>query len=59
MERFQDKVVIITGGGSGLGRAAALQMAKEGANLVLVDVDKEGLETSKKKRFSLLLLMQQ
>ncbi len=49
MERFQDKVVIITGGGSGLGRAAALQMAKEGANLVLVDVDKEGLETSKKR----------
>ncbi|PWU70329.1 MULTISPECIES: SDR family oxidoreductase [Gracilibacillus] len=52
MERFQDKVVIITGGGSGLGRAAALQMAKEGANLVLVDVDKEGLETSKKEILS-------
>ncbi|MFC4402225.1 glucose 1-dehydrogenase [Gracilibacillus xinjiangensis] len=49
MERFQDKVVLITGGGSGLGRATALQIAKEGATLVLVDLNKEGLEESKKE----------
>ncbi|SHM74043.1 glucose 1-dehydrogenase [Gracilibacillus kekensis] len=47
MKRFQDKVVIITGGGSGLGAASALQMAKEGATLVLVDINEEGLEESK------------
>lgn len=31
--RYDDKVVIITGAGSGLGQATALQLAKEGANL--------------------------
>lgn len=47
MKRFEDKVVIITGGGSGLGRASASQMAKEGAKLVLVDLNKAALEESK------------
>ncbi|KAB8137739.1 SDR family oxidoreductase [Gracilibacillus oryzae] len=49
MKRFQDKVVLITGGASGLGKAAALQVAKEGATLVLVDLNQEGLEESKKE----------
>ncbi|MEC1159115.1 SDR family oxidoreductase [Cytobacillus horneckiae] len=47
MKRFEDKVVIITGGGSGLGRASASQIAKEGAKLVLVDLNKAALEESK------------
>ncbi|KAB7666909.1 glucose 1-dehydrogenase [Bacillus sp. B1-b2] len=47
MKRFEEKVVIITGGGSGLGRASALQLAKEGAKLVLVDLNSKGLEESK------------
>ena len=34
-ERFTDKVVLITGAGSGLGRAAALQVAAEGGALGL------------------------
>lgn len=46
---YKDKVVIITGGGSGLGRAAAVAIAKLGGNLVLVDMNKEGLEDSKKE----------
>ncbi len=46
--RFEDKVVLITGGGSGLGQASALQVAKEGAKLALVDVKREGLETTEK-----------
>lgn len=44
---YKEKVVIITGGGSGLGRAAAVSIAKQGGKLVLVDMNKEGLEESK------------
>jgi len=43
MQRFTDKVVLITGGGSGLGRAAAVRLAGEGAKLALVDVSEKGL----------------
>jgi NAD(P)-dependent dehydrogenase (short-subunit alcohol dehydrogenase family) len=39
--RFEDKVVLITGAGTGIGRAAALRFAKEGANVVVVDIKKE------------------
>lgn len=43
-----DKVVLITGAGSGLGAATALICAKEGARTVLVDRDERGLaETAK------------
>ena len=49
MNRFQDKVVIVTGAGSGLGQAAAAQLAKEGATLVLVDINQAGLDDSKTK----------
>lgn len=45
--RFDGKVVLITGAGSGLGRAAALQVAKEGAKLSLVDLNEQGLEETK------------
>jgi NAD(P)-dependent dehydrogenase (short-subunit alcohol dehydrogenase family) len=33
--RFQDKVVLVTGGTSGIGRAAALRFAQEGAKVVI------------------------
>lgn len=46
-DRFTDKVVLITGAASGLGKAAAVEVAAEGARLALVDVNESGLaETS-------------
>lgn len=45
-DRFTGRVVLITGGASGLGRAAAVRVAEEGAKLVLVDIDGDGLQAS-------------
>ncbi len=42
--RLKDKVAIITGAASGIGSAAAVLFAKEGAKLVLADVDEKGLK---------------
>ena len=39
---LENKVALITGAGSGIGRATALLFAKEGATLVLADVDEAG-----------------
>ena len=47
--RFEGKVVLITGAGSGLGQASALQVAKEGAKLALVDLNAASLEETKRK----------
>ena len=43
-ERFRDKVVLITGAASGMGRATALRLAGEGARVFGVDVNAAGLE---------------
>jgi len=48
-KRFKNQVVLITGAGSGLGEATALQIAKEGAKLSLVDLNEDGLEKTKEK----------
>jgi len=44
--KLRDRVAIITGAGSGIGRATALLFAKEGARIVVADIDlKKGEET--------------
>lgn len=42
MGLLDKKVSIITGAGSGIGRAAALQMASEGSKVIVADVDEAG-----------------
>jgi short-subunit dehydrogenase len=43
-KRFEDKVVLITGASGGIGKASAIDFAKEGAKLALVSRSKEKLE---------------
>jgi NAD(P)-dependent dehydrogenase (short-subunit alcohol dehydrogenase family) len=45
--RFEGKVVIVTGAGTGLGRATALRLAQEGARLSLVDLNAQALEEAR------------
>jgi NAD(P)-dependent dehydrogenase (short-subunit alcohol dehydrogenase family) len=40
--RLQDKVALVTGAGSGIGRATCLLLAHEGARVVLVDINDAG-----------------
>src|SRR3954462_13973391 len=42
--RFTGKTVIVTGAGSGIGRATASRVAREGGRVVAVDVSKERLD---------------
>ncbi|WP_099023927.1 SDR family NAD(P)-dependent oxidoreductase [Mycolicibacterium palauense] len=43
MDGFAGKVCVITGAGSGIGRALALELGRSGAKLAISDVDTEGL----------------
>jgi cyclopentanol dehydrogenase len=58
--KLANKVAIITGGSSGIGRAAAHLFAKEGANVAIADTDLKGAEETlsliKKERLDALLI---
>jgi meso-butanediol dehydrogenase/(S,S)-butanediol dehydrogenase/diacetyl reductase len=40
--RFEDQLIVVTGGASGIGRATANHFVKEGARVAILDVDDEG-----------------
>lgn len=42
--KLKDKVAIVTGAASGMGKAIAIRYAKEGAKVVLSDINKEALD---------------
>lgn len=44
MKNFKNKIIVVTGAGSGMGRAYALEFARLGAILALNDYDKVGLD---------------
>ena len=42
MKKLENKIIIITGAGSGIGEAAALLFAQEGGSVVVADYDEKG-----------------
>ena len=47
MKRFKDKVVSVTGAGSGIGRSTALRMDAEGAILIIIDINEDEIIKTK------------
>lgn len=43
---IKDKVIVVTGGGQGLGRAMAISLAEQGAKLALIDLSEDNLKES-------------
>src|ERR1700735_2190772 len=49
MEGFAGKVAAVTGAGSGIGQALALELARSGASVAISDVDTEGLAATEEQ----------
>ena len=47
MDNFAEKIAVVTGGGTGMGRELCLQLVKEGCNVATCDVLMENLEETK------------
>ena len=43
MSKFKDRICVVTGAGSGIGRALALQLHERGAKLALADIQADNL----------------
>ena len=49
MEGYSGKVAVVTGAGSGIGRALAIELARSGAKVAISDVDIEGLSETERQ----------
>ncbi|MBW2241109.1 MAG: SDR family oxidoreductase [Deltaproteobacteria bacterium] len=47
MDRFDDRIAVITGGGTGMGRELAIQLAREGCHVAMCDVAEETMARTK------------
>lgn len=46
MYDFSDRVAIVTGSGRGIGKGTALRLAKEGADLIIIDLNKSNADST-------------
>ena len=49
--KLKDRVAIVTGGGKGIGQEICLGLVKEGAKIVIAEIDIENSEKAKKKNY--------
>ena len=49
MQGFAGKVAVVTGAGSGIGQALAIELGRSGAHLAISDIDTEGLATTEER----------
>lgn len=46
MRTFAGRVAVVTGGGGGIGRGIAVELARQGCRLALVDIDEDGIQAT-------------